>query len=788
MDVRAYERCELLTLVGLGAGNAGRTLRIIAPFDLVHRMEVRLRPRFIRPALWRRACRALIAADMPPGALKGARSARMDLLPYQLEPALALVRGLGSRVLLADDVGLGKTVQAGLILSELRARGGADRILILTPPGLRDQWILELGRRFGMNASLVDVAAVGRLASTLPVGLNPWTTVPVAVTSIDYIKRPEVLPALLSRVWDVVVVDEAHGAAAGNDRHAAVSTLAARAAYVVLVTATPHSGDRDAFLSLCAAGSVTGDSLLVFRRSREDVGLDTSRHIHRLFVRPSGDESRMHAMLGRFTREVRRERGDATLALSVLHKRALSSAHSLERSLARRLAALSATHADGHEQLALPMSDPAGELSADDEAPMWPEGASLRDARRERRILQTLAETAAAAARHETKITALLRLLRRIAEPVIVFTEYRDTLLHLERRLDRQVVVLHGGMTREERLDSLGRFAKGGRVVLLATDAAGQGLNLHGACRVVINLELPWNPMRLEQRIGRVDRIGQRRRVHAFHLIARGTGETLILDRLKARVARARTDIRVADPLGADAEEGIARLIVDGTDPGDRTVARGGALDVEADNAHLRVEPALASEAVAEAGRLARARLMWPVEGDEAVERLEGRGPARTRPRRWQTRSRLGSRLILLWRLACEDGCGQSLASIVVPLSAPKQCADFGADEIIERFGAEFERRVYEAAEGWRREAARLHRAFVISRLERERAIALGRGALESGAIQAGLFDRRVQLARAAAAAIEQDEDRERHARVAEVERSLAFIVGSARLLLVLAP
>src|SRR6185436_1020372 len=106
----------------------------------------------------------------------------------------------------------------------------------------------------------------------------------------------------------------------------------------------------------------------------------------------------------------------------------------------------------------------------------------------------------------------------------------------LERHLPPSAV-LHGGLTRTERVASLEAFTSGKRAVLLATDAAGEGLNLHQACRVVINLELPWNPMRLEQRIGRVDRIGQLRTVHAFHLVAGNTGEVRILERLRAKVA-----------------------------------------------------------------------------------------------------------------------------------------------------------------------------------------------------------------------------------------------------------
>ena len=135
----------------------------------------------------------------------------------------------------------------------------------------------------------------------------------------------------------------------------------------------------------------------------------------------------------------------------------------------------------------------------------------------------------------------------------MVFTEYRDTLLHLRRSLERPALVLHGGLARDERSEVLESFARDPCGLLLATDAAAEGLNLHHRCRLVVNLELPWNPMRLEQRIGRVDRIGQRRTVHAFHLIAGGTGEERLLARLRARVQTAKADIGAPDPFKDEA-------------------------------------------------------------------------------------------------------------------------------------------------------------------------------------------------------------------------------------------
>ncbi len=157
-----------------------------------------------------------------------------------------------------------------------------------------------------------------------------------------------------------------------GDRHAAVSALASLAAYVVLVTATPHDGDRRAFSALCKTGR-HADPLLVFRRTRSDVRLGTGRRVHRLHVRPGAAEARMHALLAEFTRAVRSEHcsEDVWLPLSILHKRALSSARSLAISVERRLAALTPAGRDGSWQLDLPLADPGGELDSHDQAPGW---------------------------------------------------------------------------------------------------------------------------------------------------------------------------------------------------------------------------------------------------------------------------------------------------------------------------------------------------------------------------------------------------------------------------------
>src|SRR5262249_61136134 len=126
-------------------------------------------------------------------------------------------RGRGCRLLPADEAALGKPIRAGLIVAELRARDAADRVLVLTPAGLRDQWAGELRTRFGVDAAIADAAAVRVGASTLPAGVNPWTAWPIAIASLDYVKRAEGLAAIAACRWDVRVGDGAHNTAAAPD-------------------------------------------------------------------------------------------------------------------------------------------------------------------------------------------------------------------------------------------------------------------------------------------------------------------------------------------------------------------------------------------------------------------------------------------------------------------------------------------------------------------------------------------------------------------------------------------
>ncbi|HEV8244716.1 MAG TPA: C-terminal helicase domain-containing protein, partial [Polyangiaceae bacterium] len=316
------------------------------------------------------------------------------------------------------------------------------------------------------------------------------------------------------------------------------------------------------------------------------------------------------------------------------------------------------------------------------------------------------------ASRRETKLDALTRLLRRIGEPVLVFTEYRDTLLHVRDVVAPNAATIHGGLSRDERRASLARFARGG--ILLSTDAASEGLNLHQKCRVVINLELPWNPMRLEQRIGRVDRIGQQRRVHAFHLIAAATSEVRILERLAVRIAQAQADVGAADPLSSatsESGESVAGLAFH-------------RLDIEAKAEHER---------------LTFARKLG-VDAATGVDRsgLYAFQPLATFAKRREIRKQLGSRTLVVFRACLSDDTGRIAASHLTPVLV-RASKSFG------RFLGQLDALGLALTDGapyteWRRSTCAVHEQFWKTRLGRE--IAIGHVLDETAhkELQPGLF------------------------------------------------
>ena len=556
----------IVDVCGCDRSNRGVHARFLLPFEPVARLAAHPATQMVSRRRWQRLARQVLGTAVPGhDSLRALAAARIDLLPFQLEPALAVVGGAAARLLIADDVGLGKTVQAGLIAAETLERNGDAHVLIVCPASLRDQWSDELSNRFGLEPGRFDSTSLARCGS-LPAGANPWAAQRLIVTSIDFIKRPEVLRALESLVWDLVVIDEAHGLAGRSERYAASAVLGERARTLVLLTATPHSGDEEAFRRLCTIGDIGHQfPLSVFRRRRQDVALPSSRRMQWLYVAPTPAERAMHRALSDYVRLVARQHLHSTaaarLAMVVLSRRGCSSAAALARSVERRLQLLDAT-GEAPLQAALPFDsgmaeddEPLGELAA----------PGLGEPEDERMRLEAILALARDAQDRESKVHAIRRLLRRSTDRAIVFTEYRDTLDAIAGALQEfNCVLLHGALAASDRREVLRQFASGAARVLLATDAASEGLNLHERCRLVVNLELPWSPTRLEQRVGRVDRIGQTRRVHQILLVAAGTSEqSVVASHLRRRRTQAGLTLAAMRPHGRHRDE-IAARILDG--------------------------------------------------------------------------------------------------------------------------------------------------------------------------------------------------------------------------------
>jgi superfamily II DNA or RNA helicase len=545
------------------ANNALGPTILLSPFDRFVDVHPEPHCRAVRLRAWITEMRKHATAAKV-GGLRAAH-VRADVLPYQIAPAVAVANG-EPRVILADEVGLGKTIQAGWILADVMARCSGARALIAVPAGLRDQWGSELSRHFAIEAIVADARWLRRTFADLPGDVSPWSLPGVYLTSIDFIKRPDVLRGLDDQSWEVLIVDEVHTAAAPTDRHAAIASLAHRARRIVAISATPYSGDPRGFESIARLGATPNSAPpVMFRRSRDDVGALAGRRHRFAPVRLARNESRLQRLIAQYTAEVWREavdNGDAVrLAMTVLRKRALSSPRAVLRSLERRLDLL--VHG-GPAPRQMRLFDEEDAL--DDEEPLDALSApGLNDSSRERRWLAALIDAARRAAVIDSKLRFLQRLLRRLGdEAAIVFTEYRDTLMQLGMAFPR-AGLLHGGMSRQERSDAQGRFNDVGGL-LLATDAASEGLNLQGRCRLVINYELPWNPARLEQRIGRVDRIGQRRAVHALTLVARDTAEDLVIARLTRRLQRIAVTLGERDRLAAFLDDArTARIVIANT-------------------------------------------------------------------------------------------------------------------------------------------------------------------------------------------------------------------------------
>lgn len=509
------------------------SLRVLSPPDVVTVAAGGMRACSARA--WGRALGAVICRlpgdDLPDAAMR----AHVQPLAYQWVPLLALRSGRTRRLLLADEVGMGKTVQAGLVLAEIHDRMAAARTLTVVPAGLVGQWNDELRRRFALSPTLLDSAVLASNTAAAPG--DPAASGDACIISLDTLRLPEVTTLLERCDWQLLVVDEAHLLASGSARLEAITRLARRASRVLLLTATPFTGDEARDRSLLSVGQRTsatgGDRMLVVARRAATLGRPPAS-LRVAWVSTDVREDRLHAQLNAYVERALRDTHDASagrLAAYLLRRRACSSIAALATSVRRRIDVLGTVARHPDAQLWLPLAD---EADADEE---WLRAPAWSDMDAERACLDAIADAALACDDAGAKLRWLVRWLGRCREPVLVFTEYADTLRALRRLLSssRRVTCIYGAQTNDQRQMAIHQFCSGDADVLLATDAAAEGLNLHQRCRLVVHVDVPWSPRRLAQRNGRLDRIGQTRPVRATILAARGTHDRDVLRRLVGR-------------------------------------------------------------------------------------------------------------------------------------------------------------------------------------------------------------------------------------------------------------
>jgi superfamily II DNA or RNA helicase len=463
----------------------------------------------------------------------------VDQYEYQLRTVRRVLRDFRGRALLADEVGLGKTIEAALCLEEYLQRGLVRRALLLVPPGLVDQWRDELMGKFGREAVNVDGPRTRRDPGV-------WDTAPIVLTSMALARREPHATRLAAARFDMVVVDEAHRL---KNRRTQLWRLVdrMRSRFLLLLSATPVENDLFEIynvLSLLRPGLFS-----------------TVAEFKRAFVagspRQAKDPGRLRALL----REVM-IRNTRALAEAKLPPRFVTTirAEADEREAAF-YRDLSAAVRAGLAANVLTRGHAAELLRAAGARPRAAERVLLRH------VGEPLAERAAAL-EITGKDRAFLDLLRRRpGDKVLVFATHVDTLPHLvalAREAGRKPVLFSGSLSPGEKAAALETF-RGEADCLVSSEAGGEGHNLHFA-RTIVNYDLPWNPMRIEQRIGRVHRIGQTRDVFVFNLVAAGTIEEEILRVLDEKINMFELVVgEVEGILGrlGDDEQEFAELVLD---------------------------------------------------------------------------------------------------------------------------------------------------------------------------------------------------------------------------------
>ncbi|KGH45687.1 hypothetical protein IN07_16545 [Modestobacter caceresii] len=576
-------------------------------------------------------------------------NARIEPQMHQVFVAHRVANKLRPRMILADEVGLGKTIEAGLILKELRAREQVSRVLIVSPASLTRQWQAELTSKFNEPFEIIDGAAAKYLGRG---GVNPFALRDNVICSLPFAANEKRMAQVLDAEWDLVIFDEAHRVRRTRQKETVAYKLAdelkEQVNGLLLLTATPVQLDQYELYSLiqlvepgifrnekafekqrleipmlndlmkqleawdtldlterealfrrekrrlqragCTSpadlddddvltrviGRVVGLHPLadvMVRNRKAELGLAGRRRARTELVELTALEQELYADVIEYIREgynrARSSKNSAVGFLMVTYQKMLtSSSHALRKSFRRRIAALQGDRqrviaaaraaaklidelADDPEELGL-VSDAAAGVLVD---------ASYIDVE-----IRQLTELAARLDDvRDSKMSKAVKVCQRVLEDpvakIVIFTQFVETQLALAQALrinGFDVVLFNGGLDAEDKERAVRRFRETASV-LVSTEAGGEGRNLQFASHL-INYDLPWNPMKVEQRIGRLDRIGQKRQVNIYNLVASGTLEERVLDVLHDRIRLFEESIGALDPILGNIEKDIARL------------------------------------------------------------------------------------------------------------------------------------------------------------------------------------------------------------------------------------
>ena len=587
---------------------------------------------------------AVTSAD--PGAFQSPFRSGVTLEPYQLEPLRRALESPRTNLLLADDVGLGKTIEAGLVVEELLLRHRARSVVIVCPPSLSDKWREEMRDKFGLDFTIVDSARLAQDRRDFGLAANPFRLHPRVIVSMDWLPgqraqrmvRDVLADARRARTarryaFDVLVVDEAHhvapaaptaargrGYAVDSKRTIALRDLAECCEHRLFLSATPHNGYTESFTALLemidprrftrgADIDRTALAQVAVRRLKSQISGSgerafQERRLCTLPFTPSPDEEEHYALLDELLRASARGRGGRRLDIAalLLKKRFLSSPWAFARTMNRYLEASAGSGEWTEEDSYYAEVMGSGQSDEEEGLAEQPEFEALRAAKADdplsaatdAQVEDLVSWARGYEHRPDSRLRALIDFLKAVCRPdgrtwtnerVVVFTEYADTLewvvgvltaQGLAGRGGERLGVIQGTTDPEERARIRFAFTADPAAepmrILVATDAAGEGIDLQDYCHRMVNIDIPFNPSRLEQRIGRIDRYGQSHspEILSFMPVAGpsassgdggcGDGGSALLDgdlefvgRLVEKVATTRSDLGAVNPL-IDAE------------------------------------------------------------------------------------------------------------------------------------------------------------------------------------------------------------------------------------------